>query len=215
MRGEDLISEGHALVRPSLVLTTEPSSQRALGVWRAGRVLPGTNGRTVDHVITVDCAWLHANGFPLAGTLSLYSDGLNAIPVLEPESEFRAEAAGGELLWGSETPSFPPPEALCLNGSERLAAWLTERGWSRRDGAEAVIHRTPEGDEYVRAWQQRCPLYRDGPVAVLGGWPVMWPDDDVYAARGQLVLWTLRDAEPWIEVWMDGADRLSAIARIT
>lgn len=215
MRGEDLISEGQALVRPSLELTTEPSSRPAIGVWGGRRAVEAADGETLEHVISVDCAWLQAQGFPITGTLSLYSDGLDATPVLEPESPFRAEAGGGTLLWGTETPSFPPPEALCLHGSERLAAWLAEHGCSRNDGAQGVIDRTPEGDTYVRAWQGRCPLYRDGPAAVLGGWPVMWPDDDVYAARGQLVLWTLRDAEPRIEVWVDGAGRLSAVARIT
>lgn len=214
MRGEDLISEGHALLSSSLELTTEPSPGRAVGVWGA-RVALEADGKRLEHVISVDCSWLQAHGFPVAGTLSLYSDGLSATPVLEPESPFRADAAGGRLLWGTESPSFPPPEALCLHGSERLASWLRDRGWSREDGAEAVIYRTAEGDTYVRAWQERCPLYRNGPAAVLGGWPVMWPDDDEYEARGRLVLWTLRDAEPWIEVWIDRAGRLSAVARMT
>jgi hypothetical protein len=35
----------------------------------------------------------------------------------------------------------------------------------------------------------------------LGGWHMMWPDDDFYVPpETQPVLWTVRDTEPWIEV---------------
>lgn len=222
MRGEDLISEGQSLVRPSLELETEPSdettetsSQGPVGTWRAKRSLDAADGGRLMHLISVSCEWLKAQGLPVSGTLSVYSAGTDAVPVLEPHP-LDPETCGGRLLWGTEEPSFPPPEALCLHGSPRVEAWLAERGWSRKDGAEAVIHRTPEGQAYVRKWQRYCPLYeREPPVAVLGGWPVMWPEDDVYGQRGRLLLWTLRGAEPWFEVWIDAAGCLSAVARIT
>jgi hypothetical protein len=167
-------------------------------------------------MISVDCAWLEAQGFPLSGVLSLFSNGLEVHATLDPEAEFDAESLqGGDPLWGVEEPSFPPPEALCLYGSDRIGAWLARRGCSRRDGADAVIHRTPEGACYIRTWRNRSPLYRDGLAAVLGGWPVMWPDDVGYAGRGRLALLTLRDAEPWVEAWTGSDGRLSAVARIT
>src|SRR5947208_1851027 len=48
------------------------------------------------------------------------------------------------------------------------------------------------------------------------GGPGMMPSGETY--RGEpyrLLLWTLRDAEPWFEVWGDGASELHAVGRVT
>ncbi len=212
MHAKDLISEGTALLRPSLVLSGEPAAGDVVGVWDNRSVLQ-TGGRRLQHRISVDCGWLQSQGFPLSGVLSVFSDGLEAYAALEPEAALNAK--GGDPLWGVEEPSFPPPEALCLYGSDRIGEWLAGRGWPREHGAEAVIGRTPEGAAYIEAWQSRFPLYRKGPAAVLGGWSMMWPEDGEYKSRGRLVLLTLRGAEPWIEVWAGQEGGLSAAVRIT
>lgn len=51
------------------------------------------------------------------------------------------------------------------------------------------------------------PLYSDQAAAVLGGWHFPWPDGDwEELVDKELVLWTLREAEPWVEVFHDGKD---------
>jgi hypothetical protein len=83
--------------------------------------------------------------------------------------------------------------------------------------------------EYEKEFQRNCPLYNKKDVdAVLGGWHINWHDDrplwkPVQNERGlldeeasyrcgdnRLVLWTFRDAEPWVEVWMDKDGRRHA-----
>ena len=75
----------------------------------------------------------------------------------------------------------------------------------------------PGGDDdgYVRKWQSNCPLYTGEAAAVLGGWHFPWPDGDWEELRDQpLLVWTLDESEPWVEVW-GGPDGFRVIQRIT
>lgn len=62
-----------------------------------------------------------------------------------------------------------------------------------------------ETTEYIEAWQNNCPLYTEGTTAVIGGWHFPWPEGDWDELCQQtLVLWTIENSEPWVEVWSDG-----------
>jgi hypothetical protein len=42
------------------------------------------------------------------------------------------------------------------------------------------------------------------------------PSGEAYRCEPyRLVLWTIRDAEPWFEVWGDGGGELHAVGRVT
>jgi hypothetical protein len=73
----------------------------------------------------------------------------------------------------------------------------------------------PVAGEYERYYQSETPIYFEGPYAQLGGWHIPWPDGDWAELLGyNLVIWTFRESEPWVEVWeTDGAYKV--IQRIT
>jgi hypothetical protein len=79
---------------------------------------------------------------------------------------------------------------------------LSELGVARDDFDHPKVYKSLQADGYVRFFQQQHPLYSSQTAAMLGGWHVGWPDDGSYYNNGrQVTLLTLRDSEPWIEVW--------------
>jgi hypothetical protein len=149
-------------------------------------------------VYDVDARW--------GWSVPIYTDQISA-----PLSAL--EIRGGTPLYGHETTSFPPIEALCLYGGPIIDEWLSLEGLERTDYDRAPY--TKLGEKYFEAYGERCQLYAKGPAAVLGGWHAIWPDDDFYLPREmRLVLWTFRDAEPWIEVF-ERSPNLPVRVRIT
>jgi hypothetical protein len=123
----------------------------------------------------VDCRFLPAGLGPPAGVLSVYTneeDCVSGVAALDPVG--RIAPSSGVALYAHQAFSLPPPDAL------------------------------PGGDtdEYMRFWQSNCPLYTGEAAAVLGGWHFPWPDGDWEELRQKpLLVWTLDDSEPWVEVW--------------
>jgi len=191
MDADQLIAEGLRLARPSLVLRAGGCGGRPAGYWGGAGAVPPPPGDW-RHWLTVECGWLHDQGLPLRGCLSLYEaagDVLEFAALADAEKGLPEPLPGSTPLFGEEEPSIPPCEALTVCGSDAA---------------------------YDREYQRRCPLYRDDVYAVLGGWHTFWPDMDVYdEEKGRLVLWTFHEAEPWIEVWLDKDGRLKAVPRVT
>lgn len=182
----------------------------------------------MQHRISIDCQWLEVNGFGVSGCLSVYADGLDVVMVNDPDMIFRTASHGfGVALFGLEEVSWPEAEVLEAYFSENEVDALMAADWA---------------NEYFPHARQCCPLYRDDLAAVIGGWHVSWPDgpprlpqlaalqQQIDRAGGpgvmpmgetyrcepyRLLLWTLRDSEPWYEVWGDGEGELHAIARVT
>jgi hypothetical protein len=112
---------------------------------------------------------------PPTGVLSIYAneeDYVSGIAAFDPAAKI--EGSSGSPLYSHRSVSLPPPDA-------------------RPDGAT---------DVYIRLWQSNCPLYTGEASAVLGGWHFPWPDGDWQELRLQsLLVWTLDESEPWVEVW--------------
>ena len=204
---EELIAEGEALARPSLLLVDEPNENGVVAFWGgAGRVeLPaGYEFYTRDarHWITFDCAWLARYGRCQAGHIVVYEQQSGGEPqgnTFYFPTSLRDVEVDGAPLYGVEAPSFPPFQAVCLYGSERVKFWLTSLGLERHD------YETATGDllrQYEQEWLRRTPWLSGKYAGVLGGWHLQWPDDDFYLPlEAKLLLWTFRDSEPWVEVW--------------
>ncbi len=125
----------------------------------------------------------------------------------------KLQIQGGTPLFGTEAKSFPPIEAVCLYGGAIVEEWLLSEEMKRTDYDVAAT--TEIGEAYQQVYRQRSPLFTDGPAAVLGGWHAIWQDDEFYLPQEmRLVLWTFRDAEPWIEVF-ERSPNLSVRVRIT
>jgi hypothetical protein len=106
-------------------------------------------------------------------------------------------------LFAQEFESLPPIEGVFLRGSEAVGDFVKSNGWER---TEPYNDNFPSNvpSEYEYLWQENCPLYTSGIVAVIGGWHFPWPDGDWYEREAsELVVWVLEGAEPWVEVFKE------------
>lgn len=113
----------------------------------------------------------------------------------------------------SDTPLFGEPyrflphiDTLFQQGSDAINAFLETNGWSREDPYNDNFPH-PAAAAYERLWQQNCPLYVGEIDAAINAYQMPWPDDDWDEVGDlDLILWTFRDAEPWVEVYKSGND---------
>ena len=117
-------------------------------------------------------------------------------------------------LYGQSFTCLPPVDAVFLLGSQKIGDFLAEHDWPRDEPYNRNFpNSVPE--QYEIQWQESYPLYQSGIDAVLGGWHMFWPDGDWHDLLSEtLVAWTLRDCEPWVEIWRHG-DAYTVKQRIT
>ncbi len=106
-------------------------------------------------------------------------------------------------LYGSSFTSFPPVDGIFLKGSEKIGDFLEYYDWPRDEPYNDDFP-NPIPAEYDNLWQENCPLHQSDITAVIGGWPMVWSDNDLAEfAHQRLIVWTLEDSEPWVEVFLD------------
>lgn len=107
----------------------------------------------------------------------------------------------GLPLYAEPFEFLPPVDAVFRFGSDKIAEFLSQHGWSREDSYNDNFPQASPR-EYERVWQENCPMYVDGVIAVCGGWPFVWPDGSHEKHwLDELVVWTLADSEPWLDVF--------------
>ena len=226
MTAAELITEGERLAKPCVYLR-DRGAGAPCAIWGGPLPLPQP-GPKLQHVITLDCEALPEHFTGAAGSASLYSNHLEdasvrfgpKLSVARPTRLARAQqwltrARSATPLYAQPGVSLPPIEAVFRFGSPRFQAWGAEIGWDPEWGQSADPAFRELERAYDQAYQASCPIYRRDAHAVVGGWHMPWPDGDWQAcAADTLVLWTLAEAEPWIEVWRT-ADGFRVIHRIT
>ncbi len=104
----------------------------------------------------------------------------------------------GVPLFGTITKPIAPWDMVMASGTPAIVDW--------RQTADYRQEIRPLEDAYDRVWQKEYPCYfNDDTVAVLGGhyMPGPWVDDPSHYMDMTLLVLTLRDSEPWIQVWVD------------
>lgn len=210
MNADELIAEGEAIAKKCFLLTTEPRGE-IVGHWGGTRSdIPDsfppevTQFTSRRHIATVSERLLADLGIDRLGATGLFEwEGVDGDPHLcverDPRTSFGSFACDGDPLYATESSSFPPFEALCLHGSDRIANWLASLGL-RRFEYWKVPRESIAG--YLDTYEERLPLTQGSADVVVGGWHLMWPEDDYYVpAEMTYVMLTLRDAEPWYSVW--------------
>ncbi len=174
MAKSKLAATADRLARPCVLLRWSGPADALAGVWGGRGTVPPPDG-SFRHWISVDCRFLPAGLGPSCGVLSVYTDeddGESGFAGHDPAASL--SVGDGAALYAHPARSLPPPDALSAGGDKA----------------------------YVRLWQADCPLYTGEAVAVLGGWHFPWPDGDWEELREQpLLLWTIEESEPWVEVW--------------
>lgn len=213
---EDLLAEGRALARQCVLLSTTPDrenpSREVAGYWRGAPVAAPPRGRFV-HWLSVDARRLPSGS--RTGWVSMFTN--EADPrggVVVPGPAPRRPPRDGTPLYGRVAESLPPLEAVFQLGSARVGQWLEQNGWRRDCPYNDNFAGRATAQSYLRAWMASCALYMRDVHAVLGGWHMLWPDDDGYDPARRLALWTIAESEPWVEAFEDDASFL-VVERIT
>lgn len=214
MTSEQLIEEGRKLQRPCVFLRPQGSGPIA-AIWheRDNDEIESTGHHCW---LTVDAR--HIPGLPpsVTGYVSVFTDD-------EACQGGRVEVApswpnrAGTELYAHIASVLPPVDALFTRGSAAVAEWTASLGWRREwryndnfKGREVVR-------DYQRLWQREFPIYFESNIyAILGGWHFPMADEDWHdLIDEQLMVFTLRDSEPWVEAWRTRAGEFRVIQRIT
>ena len=130
--------------------------------------------------------------------LNIYTDDKNEGYVEISERPIKSEIP----LYGFSQNYLPPVDGVFLKGSQAVGDYLTSHQWYRIAPYNDNFPDSIPG-EYENIWMDNCPLYTSDVTAVIGGWQMSWPDGDFEEfIDHELVLWTFKDAEPWIEVFL-------------
>lgn len=99
--------------------------------------------------------------------------------------------------------SFPSIDDIFVHGDERVARWLAQHGWCRDWPFNANFGGRADVERYEAWWMSSHPFYLSDAIAIAGGWPFPWPDEDgVDRAGWELLLWVCEN-EPFVELWRD------------
>ncbi|GEM44923.1 hypothetical protein [Deinococcus cellulosilyticus] len=197
--------EAKHLRREAHLLTTTETPSGIVGYWGGQFKYPSSfsDQQNTQHILTllsqaVPSAQRGLTAFQHEGPddEALYQVCTDSYPLLEPEP-----------LYMVPRTSLPPIQAICLHGSSDVERWLQSMGLSRMDHWKLPadledMYNDLVGFEPWFWWQE------EGIVAVLNPWHVMWPDDEMYSIPPvELKVGTLRDAEPYLQIWHSKASQ--------
>ena len=215
MNGDALIAESRRLARPCVHLRPDGEPHAAAAIWRGEGLVPPP-GVGYEHWLTIDCRFLPAAAGPPSGCLSVYTEDRDRHgAVTHDPAAALSLSRGGRLLYAHPAESLPPLEAVFLRGSPAVAEWLASLSWPAECGWNGNFPDAVVADAYFAAQQDNLPMGGESVFAVLGGWPVPWPDGDwSELADLPLVVFTLAESEPWVEAFRVG-DGFRVIQRIS
>jgi hypothetical protein len=120
-------------------------------------------------------------------------------------------------LYAHAASVLPPIDAVFLRGSADVGEWIEANGWQRdwRYNSNFSGHNIVR--EYDRVWKSEFPIFFQSDIyAVLGGWHFPMADDDWHGLVDEnLLAFTLRNSEPWVETWRLRSGSFKVIQRIT
>ncbi len=121
----------------------------------------------------------------------------------------------GERLYAHRINCLPPVEAIFRFGRKPIQTWLAANDWNAEWGYNSDFLDAGPVEEYLSALRAEHPFFHDEEFyAMFGGWSVCFDENWAKLVEKPLLLLTIRDSEPWLEVYDDG-ERLLGFSRIT
>jgi hypothetical protein len=214
MTYEQLISEGRKLERPCVFLRPTGTGPVA-AVWyeRDEDQIKSSGYRCW---LTVDAR--HVPGLPpsVVGYINVFTDEATCEGGrVEVISSWPRRA--GTQLYAHTASVLPPIDAVFVRGSEAVSEWITSHGWDRSERYNDNFKDSAIVEPYEQIWTREFPIYLKSDIyAVLGGWHFPCADDDWHdLIDEQLMVFTIRDSEPWVEAWRTRTGQFKVIQRIT
>jgi hypothetical protein len=167
----------------------------------------------------------HGSGQPLAYWHEpAWCDGLRPWITLTPTllegiskcplTLFENETCGG-LVEERDTKNLPPTIPLFAHPEKSRPPACELDFFGNYHLVEEAEHDDYPGSEY-EAFGLDMPIARDDVFAIVGGWHRAWPDDDwLELADKRLVLTTVANAEPWLEVFHGAKEGFLVKYRVT
>ncbi len=214
MTSEQLIEEGRQLQRPCVFLRPEVNGPVA-AIWheRDDNEIESTSHHCW---LTVDARHVPGLAPSVTKYLSIFSDEDNCQGGRVEVTPSWPKRPGTEL-YAYPASVLPPIDAVFARGSEHVGDWIRSHGWERTDRYNDGFKEAAVVREYERLWQREFPIYFDSDIyAVLGGWHFPMADDDWHDLLDeQLMVFTIRDSEPWVEAWRTVNGQFRVIRRTT
>jgi hypothetical protein len=216
MSPEALIAEARKLARPAVLLVDKGKEYAA--VWKGTGAAPPPKGKW-EHHVSIDASFLPDNPRRLRGVISVYlcvedSDRFHQVAVVHAAKARLPAKPDGRRLFAKRIDCLPPMEALLKFGAEPIQNWVRANSVDPDHGYDPASFSAPNQDalkSYGKVINAEHPFLARGGYAMLGGWSwcFMWcyGIDEGYPwslLEKALVVLTVGDDEPWIEVFDDG-----------
>ena len=223
LSAESLIAEGRRMAIPAVALAPEGSKYAA--VWRGTGVVPAGKGEW-QHWISIDTSFLPENPRKLTGVVSLYEwwaddDRIGELKVVHDAKAKLPRKTDGERLYARPFQCMPDVDVVFRFGSKPIQEWLKANSWDPKAGYSDHFPDMKPVKAYLGVVRSEHPFASgDGSYAMLGGWSwcFTWcyPEGkyDWSLSKKALIVLTIQDAEPWIEVYDDGK-KFQAFSRVT
>jgi len=223
---EELVGEGRQLARPCVYLK-DSGTGPVVGIWYEQEREPMR--REVESAGELLWLVLDSRCVPHFPTLpderrylAVYSnerDGesgrVEERPILEDQLCRRRAIP----LYAHDANPLPPLDAVFARGSERVGVWLKEHNWQRDWRYNGNFGQPGRAitRQYEQLWTTETPSWAQKDVyAVLGGWHETGPDGDWHDLIDEkLVLWTHREIEPSVEIWLNEEGGYTIYQRIS
>lgn len=222
-----LLQESQALSLPCFDLVPAAKGDRIVAHWGGSRVdLPEefppevTALKSQRHLLSVDQQLFDELRLPLRRPLAL-----SIVTTADDDEQIAARHVPSSRLSDTEfedslpltcrpAVSLPPLEAILLYGGPGIQEWLAAQGLQRWQYSDV---RREVQEAYGKHFDPQFPLFaKTPPVARVGGWHTLWPDDDFFLPREmRLLVWTFQDAEPWYEAFLSPLGNIALKSRIT
>jgi hypothetical protein len=214
MTFEELLAEGRKLERHCVFLrSTGTGSVAAVWYDRDYGEIESTGYRCW---LTVDARHVPCLPSSLAGYISVFTNQKDCVSGrIEVTSSWPKRA--GTALYAHPASVLPPIEAVFALGSQAVGEWLASNEWDRREFHNTHFRDSAIVEPYKEIWTREYPIYfRSDIHAVLGGWHFPWDDGDWHhLIDEQLIIFTLRNSEPWVEAWRTKTREFKVVQRIT
>jgi hypothetical protein len=214
MTFDQLIQEGRRLERPCVFLRPVPNG-RVAAVWyeRDNREIESTGHR---RWLSLDARQIPDFPSSINGCITVFTNETKCESGrLELTSSWPNRP--GTKLYAYPASVLPPIDAVFARGSEAVGDWIQSHGWNRTDRYSDGFPDAKIVQQYEQVWMTEFPIYFESDIyAVLGGWHFPCADQDWHDLLDeQLMVFTLRDSEPWVEVWRKRSGKYKVIQRIT
>ena len=201
-------------------LKQEPIDEFPAAFWGGPATVKSKQKST--HIVSVDCKVLPEK-MNLSGCFSLYFPKTNCIDgvsfdeaevIFDDSLVLSSNDKDSIALYPTKRKSLPPLEAFYYCAPKELIEYIKSTGaWS-----EEWYWNEPwrsMANDYEAIWQDQFPVYQEDIFLTIGGWHMQWPDGDWEEfLDSELICLTVKDAEPWIEVWQTNRG-IKVIERIT